>query len=90
MTYLIAYKVYKPQALAYRYYVELTSTEADPEGISSFWKTIDFVGAQPTKEAIVELINKCGWLRALITVVLASCEAHQFFTSDLDMGGEEE
>ena len=35
-------------------------------------------------------ICKFAQKRVLIAVVLASCKAHQFFTSDLDMGEEQE
>lgn len=61
MTYLTA-----PDAAGakqwYRYYVEIASKQLNFEGVPEFTRTIDVVVAQPTQEAITQLINACGWL----------------------------
>jgi hypothetical protein len=47
----------------YRYFVELASTKLDPDGVPEFWRVIDLVVAQPTKEAVKSAIAQCEWLK---------------------------
>jgi hypothetical protein len=47
----------------YRYFVELASTKVDYEGIPEFWRVIDLIVAEPTKEAVKSAIAECEWLK---------------------------
>ncbi len=62
MTYLTAPDAVQAKQ-SYRYYVQLASKQRDWEGVPEVTRTIDVVVTQPTQNAIVQLINACGWLK---------------------------
>ncbi len=75
MTYLTSDTAYSSPN-QYRYFVELASTKTDYEGIPEFWRVIDLVVAEPTKEAVENAITECEWLKGF--------ELVSYFEPDFD------
>lgn len=46
----------------YRYYVELASTQVDPDGVALEFRLVDVVVAEPTRDALATVIADCEWL----------------------------
>lgn len=46
----------------YQYYVQLISTQLDPDGVTESTRLIDVLTTEPTRDAITLVIAACPWL----------------------------
>jgi len=63
MPYLTVPEAYTAPIQVYRYFCELASNKLDDEGVPEYFRVVDVVVLEPTKEAILQLLAAAEWLR---------------------------